>query len=96
MGARWWPKGAPRVENVEKLKCQESGRVGRNQDLGGRQVEPGSGLEWSLVVSGGGRWWWWSVVVKSGAKWCSKGGLARIRPLELKVEWGGRGDRANN
>ena len=59
-------------------------------------MEPGSGLEWSLVVSGGGRWWWWSVVVKSGAKWCSKVSWHEIVPLELAVELGGRGDRAIN
>ena len=55
-------------------------------------MEPGRGLEWSLVVSGGGRWWWWSVVVKSGAKWCSKREPELIAPLELAVERGGRGD----
>ena len=59
-------------------------------------MEPGSGLEWSLVVSGGGRWWWWPVVVKSGAKVVPKSEPERIAPLELAVEWGGRGDRANN
>ena len=55
-------------------------------------MEPGSGLEWSLVVSGGGRWWWWSVVVKSGAKVVPKGEPDQIASLELAVELGGRGD----
>ena len=67
VGARWWPKGAPRAENSKKQNVQNVWECWSKSALGGRQVEPGSGLEWSLVVSGGGRWW---VVVGGGEKWC--------------------------
>ena len=56
-------------------------------------MEPGSTLEWSLVVSGGGRWW---VVVRGGEKWCNvvpNGGPSRIASFVLAVELGGRGDQ---
>ena len=56
-------------------------------------MEPGSGLEWSLVVSGGGRWW---VVVCGGEQLCKvvqRGGAELIASFALAVELGERWDR---
>ena len=88
VGARWWPKGAPRAE---KAKNENVKKVLE----GIRQVEPGSALEWSLVVSGGLWWWRWWVVIRGGEKLCKvvpKGEPGLIASLELAVELGGRGD----
>ena len=62
VGARWWPKGAPRAEKSKKQNVQKVLEGLSKSALGVARWSPGvvwSGLWWSLVVAGGGGGLWW-------------------------------------